>query len=275
MEDQLQVAGITLHGLSSGGVHTSIRCPELDVLFDVGGAFRKQMRHDTVLVTHGHQDHLGELMQLASRRQLDKRPPLKVHVPQAVLEPLQRIIAAWAEIEGFELAIALCGHEPGQRVWLSNELEAVPLRAHHRVPALAWVVVRHARKLRSEFRDLAAADIAAARRAGEQVTEVVQTPVLAFSGDTKIELFDEEPLIRAAKVLMFEVTSWDERRGVDETRAWGHTHVDEVIARAERFEGEALVVVHRSPRHTREQAQEVVRTRFPAGVRERVHVFGR
>jgi hypothetical protein len=60
-------------------------------------------------------------------------------------------------------------------------------------------------------------------------------------------------------VLVHEVTSWDDRRGVAETRRWGHTHVDEMIARAEQFTGEALVLVHRSLRHTKREALEVVR----------------
>ena len=79
----------------------------------------------------------------------------------------------------------------------------------------------------------------------------------------------------ACKVLVHEVTAWDQRRGVEDTRAWGHTHVDEVIARAEQFEGEALVLVHRSPRHSRSQIEEILATRFPASVRSKVHVFGR
>jgi hypothetical protein len=32
--------------------------------------------------------------------------------------------------------------------------------------------------------------------------------------------------------------------------------------------------VHRSPRHTRRQAEQVVAERFPESIRERVHVFG-
>jgi ribonuclease Z len=49
--------------------------------------------------------------------------------------------------------------------------------------------------------------------------------------------------------------------------------VDEVIEHAEKFEGEALVLVHRSLRHSFAQAEKIVRERFPASVRDKVHVF--
>jgi ribonuclease Z len=48
-----------------------------------------------------------------------------------------------------------------------------------------------------------------------------------------------------------------------------------LIERAEQFTGEALVLVHRSMRHTRSEAETLVQRRFPAAMRDRVHVFGR
>ena len=63
-------------------------------------------------------------------------------------------------------------------------------------------------------------------------------------------------------------------RGRASTREWGHTHVDELIEHAERFEGEALVLVHRSLRHARSFAERVARERFPRAVRDKVFVFG-
>jgi ribonuclease Z len=108
-----------------------------------------------------------------------------------------------------------------------------------------------------------------------QCTEIHTADLLCVTGDTQIELFRDEPRVRGCRVLVHEITAWDERRTVAETRAWGHTHVDEIIACAAEFEGDALVLVHRSPRHTRGQAEDVVRDRFPASIRDKVHVFGR
>ena len=100
-----------------------------------------------------------------------------------------------------------------------------------------------------------------------------RVPLLVVSGDTRVEFFETHEVARRAKVLVHEVTSWDQRRDIEATRHWGHTHVDEMIRVAERFEGEALVLVHRSLRHSRKEAEAVVRERFPASVRDRVLVF--
>jgi ribonuclease Z len=145
----------------------------------------------------------------------------------------------------------------------------------HRVPSLAWVIERSSWRLKHEHVGKEAGELGALRKQGVQITEPHVAPVLCVTGDTQIELFDREPLVRRSKVLVYEVTAWDDRRGVEEIRRWGHTHVDEMIERAEQFEGEALVLVHRSPRHTRGEAEQVVRERFPSSIRDRVHVFGR
>lgn len=273
-EDELHVAGLTLSGVTRGGVQTSLRAVELGLLFDVGGPIPSQLKHGRVLISHAHQDHLSGLPYFLSQRALQGSGETHIHMPKCTVEPMHRIMAAWGELEGYSPDYVLHGHEPGETVKVGKNLEAIPLRSYHRVPSLAWAVQRHTKKLRPELVGLPHEQIAARRKAGEEITEASTSTLLCVSGDTKIELFDEEPLVRQAKVLVFECTAWDDQRDVEQTRHWGHTHVDEIIERAERFEGEALVLVHRSLRHSRAQAEQIVAQRFPASVRDKVHVFG-
>ncbi len=273
-EDELAVAGLTLRGVTRGGIQTCLMVPELDLMFDVGGSVRGQLRFARILVTHGHQDHLGGLPYLISQRQLAGLPPPQVHVPAEIEAPLRRIFGAWSEIEGFELALELVPHVPGDVVDLGRGVRASCVRSVHRVPSLSWIVERTTARLLPELVGRSGAELAAMRAAGDSTTEEHTVAVLAVSGDTQIELFEREPRLQRAKVLVHEVTAWDDRRSVEQTRSWGHTHVDELIAIAERFEGDALVLVHRSPRHTRRDAEAIVRARFPASVRHKVHVFG-
>lgn len=274
-EDRLQVCGLTLSGVTVGGAMTCMMVPELDLMFDVGAFIRGSLRYRTILVTHGHQDHLGTLPYLVSQRHLMRAKPPVVHLPREILAPLRTVFEAWSEIEDFELSVELHPHDPGDRVELRKELVATCVRASHRVPSLAWIVERVTERLRPEFRGLPGREIADMRGRGEPITERHVSPLIGFTGDTRIETFQNEPLLRRCKVLVHEVTSWDERRSVEEMRAWGHTHVEEMIRHVDAFEGEALVLIHRSMRHPREQAEQIVRERFPAAVKDRVHVFGR
>jgi ribonuclease Z len=119
-EDELSVAGLTLRGVTRGGIRTCVMVPELDLMFDVGGPVRGQLKFGRILVSHGHQDHLGELPYLVSQRQLAGLQPPVVHVPREVEAPLRRIFQAWGEIEGFELVIDLIPHDPGDVVDLGH-----------------------------------------------------------------------------------------------------------------------------------------------------------
>lgn len=274
-EDELKVGGLTLRGVTRGGILTCLMVPEFDVMFDVGGPVRGQLRFTNILVSHGHQDHLGGLPYLVSQRQLAGLPPAAVHVPVEIEDPLRRIFAAWSEIEGFALISGVVGHVPEDEVELARGTVARCVRSVHRVPSLTWMIERTTARLLPQYAELPPAELAELRRRGTPLTEPRTQIALAVTGDTTIDLFDRDPRLHGARVLVHEVTSFDDRRNVAETRAWGHTHVDELIAVSERFTGEALVVVHRSPRHTRAEAEAIVRARFPAGVRDRVHVFGR
>lgn len=273
--DELKVAGLTLRGITRGGVETCLMVPELGVMFDVGMCPPGSLRYDTILVSHGHADHLGGIAYLVSQRNLARAPPPAVHLPREIVEPLTQIFRGWATIEGFDLNWRLFGHEPGDHVPLGRDLSATCLRTVHRVPSLAWLVERVSNRLRPEFVGMSGPDIADLRRRGVAITDEHREPLLCVSGDTQIDFLLREELPLRTRVLVHEVTSWTAERDVAQTRRWGHTHLDEMIEVSERFTGDALVLVHRSMRHTRREAEQLVRERFPAGVRERVHVFGR
>ena len=272
--DELNVAALTLQGVSSGGVHTCLMVPQLRLMFDVAPAIAGQLKYSRILVSHGHHDHLGGLPYLCSQRSMLGQPAPQVHAPQEVIAPLRRIFEAWAEIEDYALPVELFGHAPGDVVALSDTLSARCVRSVHRVPSLCWVVRRTTERLEPEFAALSGPEIAALRQAGRVVTARHDHDVLAVSGDTQIELLDREPWLWGVDVLVHEVTGWDDTRSREDVRRWGHTHVEEVLERAEQFTGTALVLVHRSARHSRAMVERFVAERFPSSVRDRVHVFG-
>lgn len=273
-EDQLEVAGLSVTGIAEGGVETNVRVPELKLMFDIGMCPPGALKFRRLLVTHGHADHLGGLHYYISQRGMMKLPGPIIHLPIEIVPIVEEILAAWSRIEGFKYNYELRPAEPGGRYELGRGLAARAIRTDHRVPSLAWMIERTTSRLRDDLRGRPGPEIEALRKAGEVVTHEVVKPVLCVTGDTTIETFLANEEMRKCQVLVHECTSWDEQRGVESTRSWGHTHVDELIEHAEKFEGEALVLVHRSLRHSRRFAQRVVRERFPASMRAKVFVFG-
>ena len=273
-DDELEVGGLHLVGVTEGGVETNLRVPELKLMFDFGMIPRPALSFNRVLVSHGHADHLGGIHYYISQRGMMNAKPAIIHLPEEVVEPVEAMLGAWSKIEGFEYQYELRGARPGSRCEVGRNLEAIAIRTTHRVPSLAWVIERKTRRLDDAYRGLSGEEIARLRERGEQVTHEVVTPLLCVTGDTTIDTFLSSELMRRCSVLVHECTAWDQQRDVASTRAYGHTHVDELIEHVEKFEGEALVLVHRSRRHSRSFAERVVAERFPASVRDKVFVFG-
>lgn len=269
------MAGLHLVGIAEGGVETNIRVPEFKLMFDIGMCPPRALSVGRLMVSHGHADHLGGIHYYISQRGMLKLPPAIIHLPAEIAPAVEEILALWSKIEGFDYRYELRPAAPGDRVSVGRNLTAVAVRTDHRVPSLAWVIERRVRKLRPEFQGLDGEALRELRARGEQVSSEHDVPLLGVTGDTTIETFLHSPLLRRCKVLVHECTSWNDARDPASTRSWGHTHIDEIIEHAGAFEGEALVLVHRSLRHNRRFAERVIRERFPAELRAKVHLFGR
>lgn len=273
-EDEIQIAGLHVEGIAEGGVETNIRVPELKLMFDIGMCPPGALRYQQLLISHGHADHLGGLHYFISQRGMMKLPPPVIYLPAEIAPTVEEILAAWGRIEGFDYRYELRPAEPGGRYELGRGLSARAIRTDHRVPSLAWVIERTTERLNEALRQCSAAEIQAMRLAGEDITHEVVTPILGVTGDTTIETFLGSELLRNCAVLVHECTAWDQQRDVASTRAWGHTHIEELIEHADKFQGEGLVLVHRSLRHSRRFAKRVVQERLPEALREKVFVFG-
>ena len=265
----------TIRGVSLGGVYTSIQVPEMKVLLDVGMPLRDFAATDHIFLSHGHGDHAGSLAAMLGIRGLlhTKRPP-RVYVPGPIAGPLQRAIAAMAELQRHALEFECVPMSPGDEVELRSDLWARAFRTHHPVPSLGYLFFDRVRKLRPELSGLSGAEIGRRRKAGdESLFEVQERHELAYATDTLIRVLNTAPEICRARVLILECTFLDDRKSLEASRAGCHIHLDELLERVDDLHNEHVVLMHFSQLYSPAEVHELLARRCPPRLRDRLVVF--
>lgn len=264
----------TVRGVSVGGVYTSIAVPELGILFDAGIPARSAGATDTILLSHGHADHVGALPGLLGIRALHgKTKPPRVFMPIEIVDDLKAALAALSKLQRFPLEIEAIGMAPGDEVALRGDLVVRAVRTFHPVPSLAYILVRRVAKLRADLVGLAGPEIAARRRSGEDVTAYEDRLELAYATDTLVSVLDHAPDLLRTRVLIIECTFLDERKSLEGARAGCHIHLDELIERAHLFENEHVVLMHVSQLYRPDEVAAVLDARVPRSLRDRIIPF--
>ena len=264
----------TVRGVSVGGVYTSLAVPELGVVFDAGISPRSAGGIDTILLSHGHADHVGALPALLGIRALHgKTKPPRVIMPKEIVEDLTAALAALTRLQRWPLDIEAIGMEPGDELELRGDLRIRAVRTFHPVPSLGYLLVRRVSKLRPELHGAPGPEIAARRRAGEEVSVHEDRLELAYVTDTLVSALDHAPELLRARVLIVECTFLDERKSLEAARAGCHIHLDELIERADRFENEHVVLMHLSQLYRPDEVSGILDARVPPGLRKRLNPF--
>jgi ribonuclease Z len=96
---------------------------------------------------------------------------------------------------------------------------------------------------------------------------------VAYLGDTAPPGLDVLTDIYKAQILILELTfvAPSERPAV--IHKFGHTHLDDLLARAERFENEVIIASHFSTRIHPDQIQRIIERRLPETLRGRLRVW--
>jgi ribonuclease Z len=169
----------------------------------------------------------------------------------------------------------LVGVEPGQEIALSRELVVTAFATKHTIPSLGYLVWERRKKLKPEYEHLIGNDnaIRDLRLSGVEVSAEIRIPKVAYLGDTAPQGLDAFPEIYRAEVLILEMTFVAPGERASVIHKFGHTHLDDILDRALRFENEVIIASHFSTRLHPDQIQRIVEKRLPEALRGRLKVW--
>ena len=266
----LKLAGTSVRAVSVGGMETCIELPSWKLCFDIGRCPPSAVRWPRVLFTHAHIDHMGGVpFHCATRDLLGQSAPEYV-VPGENFAGFNALLDAWRSLDRSDMACSVVPVAPGDVVPLGHGREAHVFRAVHRVPAVGYALFAIRKRLKPELVGIPGPELGEMRRQGVAIDDEVRACEVVFCGDTTIDVVDRELDVRTAKLLILEVTFLDDRVPVEAARHKGHIHLDEVIARADKFENDAILMTHFSQRYGRDEIVRILDQRLPAHLRSRV-----
>lgn len=266
-------AGLTVEGYSRAAVQSYWRVPELKLGFDMGGSPWSFMGTQTFFISHAHLDHMCALPAYVARRRMMKMEPPTLYVPEETVEPVERMLRAWQRLDRGRMRCELIGVKPGDEFDLSREHVLTVFNTKHTVPARGCIVWDRRRKLRAEYQQLSGEEIRDLRYSGVEVSAEVRVPLVCYCGDTAPAGLDADPAVYEAKILITEMTFFRPEHRKEKIHKFGHTHLDDIIDRADRFQNELIILAHFSTRYQESQVRRAVERRLPKELRDRVQLW--
>lgn len=247
--------------------------PQLHLCFDVAQGFPFQFHLRKYFITHGHLDHAAGIPYLISQKAMNSLAPGDFFMPASLVEPLDKIMQLWQQIEGHEYKYHFHPTRPKDLIEIDKHHCVRAFQTVHRIESLGYTVFKKNKKLKPQYSGLSETELIDLRKKGAAIQEEYENPLVSFTGDTQIEFLFKEDWIRKSKILIMESTYLDQVKSVEHARRWGHTHLDEILNHLDEIESERIVLIHTSSRYSWEHAKALLKERIPAKHADRVVLF--
>jgi len=261
---------LTIEGYSRAVVQTYWRIPELKLGFDLGGQPWDFMGTPNWFVSHTHLDHIAALPVYVARRRMMKMEPPNIYLPASAVEGVDRLLKAVSRLDRGRLPCQLIPMAPGGEIELSRELVVTAVPTFHTIPSLGYIVWERRRKLKPEYQHLSGPEIRDLRLGGTEVAAETRVPRVAFLGDSTAEGLDQNPVMYEAEVLITELTFVAPGHRRDKIRKMGHMHLDDIVARQDKFRNQLIIAAHLSTRYHARQVERQVAKILPDGLQGRL-----
>ncbi|KAK1282249.1 Nuclear ribonuclease Z [Acorus calamus] len=246
----LQIEGYPVEGLSIGGQETCVIFPTLKAAFDIGRCPQRAISQDFLFISHAHMDHIGGLPMYVATRGLYKMRPPTIFVPVAIKEVVERLFDVHREMDQSELKHNLVALDVGEEFVLRKDLKVKAFRTYHVIPS----------QLKAEYLGLSSNEVKSLRLSGVEITYVMTTPEIAFTGDTMSDFIvdPDNSDVLEARILVMESTFVDDKMTVENARDYGHTHLSEIAGYGERFRNKAILLIHFSARYRPDEVEAAI-----------------
>ncbi|KAL3904595.1 MAG: hypothetical protein SGILL_010004, partial [Bacillariaceae sp.] len=266
---ELEKNKLSVVGLGRSADASSYFLPELGIVLDAG-IHVKSIRPKTVLLTHGHRDHIAALPTHAAAK-------AKIFCPEAITPMVRRYLLAEAQLnygaaQTDDETVAALGEYDLNPVVDGDEMilprdayqgSPTPIgvqafRAPHKegVPAVSYGLYRAKTRLKPEYSSLPKKQLGALIQEGIQITESYNEGLLFYTGDTTIALLKErwKEILPKYKHVIHEVTFLGKPSSELDAAAKqkGHTHYSQLHPWICAFPDTTFVCVHWSLRYSRE-----------------------
>ena len=266
-------ARLTVEGLSVAGMETCIEVPSLKLALDMGRCTHHAVGLPWVLVSHGHLDHCGALPQHAARRSLLGMEEGRYVVPRALLRDVEELFNAAGRLDGNPIAHTLIPLDPGETLELGKHRFLRPFPTLHRVVSQGYLVMERRHHLKPAFAGLAGEELGRLRKLGADLSEVEEAVLLAFTGDTRVEVLEQVPALGLAETLVMEASFLDGKVSVEQARTMGHVHLDELLERQHLLPQTDVMLCHFSARYRPEDVRSILQERLPPALAGRVRAL--
>ncbi|MBR0192427.1 MAG: metal-dependent hydrolase [Thermoguttaceae bacterium] len=270
----LKFKNYTIEGFSRAAIQTFWHIPEFHLGFDLGAQPWDFMGTPNWFISHTHLDHLAMLPNYVARRRMMKMPPPVVYLPEKFVDLVARLLNVWMRLDYGNFPCELVGLKSGDSVELSKELVVEAFETEHRVDSLGYVVYSRRKKLKQEFLDLPGEEIKRLKDAGADITYEIKTPKIAYLGDSNCLGLDKNPIFYEAETLIMEMTFVEQRHLSDKIHKFGHIHLNDVVARQNRFHNELIIASHFTARSVTDAILNSVREKLPDMLGGRLKLWG-
>jgi ribonuclease Z len=171
------------------------------------------------------------------------------------------------------LPCTLLPARPGDEIELSREHVVTVSGTCHTIPSVGFVVWDRRRKLKHEYQGLPGDKIRDLRLSGVDVTQELRTPLVAYLGDSSPEGLDRCPAMFEAQVLITELTFVAHSHRKEKIHKFGHMHLDDLLARRERFRNEVVIATHFSTRYTDDRIRRILAKKIPDMLDGRLNIW--